>query len=133
MKKKLIPILIVAVVVVAGALYFLVLRPDDGEKPVVYTEYSPGDFFVVNVADTNNLFKVAPVLVLDTDKLSEQLTAGNVRIRDTIYTVLRSLHKETILDVTKTDDIRKQIADAVNKRMEITNVVDVYFTEFVVQ
>ncbi|MDR1589094.1 MAG: flagellar basal body-associated FliL family protein [Oscillospiraceae bacterium] len=133
MKKKLIPILLVAVVVIAGALYFLVIRPGGGEEPVVYTEYSPGDFFVDNVKDTSYLFKINMVLVVDSEKIIDDMSKANNRIRDTIHLTLRSLDLDMLTDVEQTDDIKRLIADAVNKRLEITNVVDVYFTEFVVQ
>ncbi|MDR2357201.1 MAG: flagellar basal body-associated FliL family protein [Oscillospiraceae bacterium] len=132
MKKKLIPILIAAVVVVAGALYFLVFNSGGAEKPVVYTEYSPGEFFVTNVDGTTNLLKTTLVLVLDTDETGG-MTAANTRIRDTIIAVLRSIDLDTLLDVDMADSVKKRIADAVNARLEITNVVDVLYNDFVVQ
>jgi flagellar basal body-associated protein FliL len=133
MNKKLIPILAALIVVAAGALYFLVLSPGGEEKAAVYTEYLPGEYFVTNVRDSDNLLKATPVLVLDTDKLSDELEKDNARVRDAINTVLCSIDKETLLDVNQRGLVKRAIIEAVNECLGITNVVDVLFNDFVMQ
>jgi flagellar FliL protein len=130
--KKIIPILIVAIVVIAGALYFFMFSGDK-ESAEVYTEYSPGDFFVTNVKGANNLLKTMPILVLNTDKLTERLTAENAKIRDTINFVLSGFDAETLMSDNARDKVKEAIITAVNERLEIDNVVDVLFNDFVMQ
>jgi flagellar basal body-associated protein FliL len=135
-KNKFVPILIAALVIVVavGALYIFVFSGDDAEKPVEYTEYSTGDFYVINVqGELQTLLKASFVLVVDTPDIVEDLTKDNNRIRDTLYTALRSIELVDLVDVKRTDWVKQQLVSAVNERLQITNVVDVYFNEFVLQ
>lgn len=135
-KNKFVPILIAALVIVVavGALYIFVFSGDDAEKPIEYTEYSTGDFYVINVqGELQTLLKASFVLVVDTPDIVEELTKDNNRIRDTLYTALRSIELVDLVDVKRTDWVKQQLVSAVNERLQITNVVDVYFNEFVLQ
>lgn len=129
--KKILPIILV-VVVVAGAVgaYFMFFR---GEAPIVYSYFAPGDFFVTNVNESNHLFKVSIYLVLNTDKLEEELGTKQALIRDTIIFILREMTSEDIENLQRHESLRVEIATAVNERLGIENVVDVLFTDYVMQ
>jgi flagellar basal body-associated protein FliL len=130
--KKIIIILLAVVVIGGGALYFFVFSGD--KEPVeVLTQYAPGEFFVSNVKGAGNLLKATPVLVLNTDKLQETLSADNTKIRDTIQRVLRTFDAEALLSDNAMDTVKAAIIEAVNERMGIDNVVDVWFNDFVMQ
>jgi flagellar basal body-associated protein FliL len=131
--KKIIPVLLAAVIIV-GALSSC-LFGGNKEPAEVLTQFLPGDFFVANVKGAGNLLKVTPVLVLNTDdaKLYTRLTDEIPKIRDTIQRVLRSFDAETLLSDDAMDTAKTAIIAAVNERMEIDNVVDVWFSEFVLQ
>ncbi len=134
--KKII-IIIIAVVLVGGgaAYYFLGVRgnKDKEEKPVELTAFVPGDYFVTNVADSNSLFKVTVVLMLDTDKLETMLTENEYVIRDTIIAHLRTLTEKDLTSDGIQDRLRTELKDDINKILDIDNIVTIYFTDFVMQ
>lgn len=133
MKKIL--IIAVALVALAGAaVYFFVLAPTPELPPVTF---SPGDYFVTNVKDSNRLLKAAVVLVLDTDKaykkLPARLDANVAGVRDTIIFILRELDEDEIRADGVEDDLRKRISAALNTSLETEGVKTVLFSDFVMQ
>ncbi len=133
MNKKTLILLIVLVVAAVGAgLYFLVFR-DSGEEEVQLYSFVPGDYFVTNVKDSDRLFKVTVVIMLNTDKLEEKLTEDEHIIRDTIIFELRALTEEDIESEDIQDRIREKITASLNSVLGIDNVVTVYFNDFVMQ
>ena len=129
--KKIIPIIIVLVVVIAGvAVYFLVFNTDT-EKPEVRVEYSPGDFFTTNVSDTTRLLKAGIILIVNENGLEEKLNKENARIRDTIIFILRSLTEAEIRAPGTQDILRGRIIEALNERLEVEYFVEVLFNDFV--
>jgi flagellar basal body-associated protein FliL len=128
--KKLLPMIIVAAVVVGGSLYFFVFR-DQGDKPPVRVEHSPGDFFTTNVNGAPRLLKTGVVLVVDREGLEERLNNENGRIRDTIIFILRDLTEDEILAEGTQDELRERIMDELNARLGSDFVVEVLFNDFV--
>jgi len=129
--KKLLPIILIAAAVAVGIfVYFFFLR---GDPPIVYTNYSPGDYFVTNVKDSNRLFKTAVVLVLDTDKMQNDLDTNKPLIRDTIIFILRELDEGTINNLATQDALRARIVAQLNKNLETEHIVGVLFNDYVVQ
>jgi flagellar basal body-associated protein FliL len=133
MNKKTLLILAVVVVIVAGGIYIFMFSPDNSVKPPVRAEYWPNDFILANVSGTTNLIKAGIVLVVDNEDMLEGMAADNMRIRDTLNLVMSSIEVETLLDASRRDYIKSLLIDAVNERLEITNVIDVYFSEYVIQ
>lgn len=135
MKKKTLLIIIAVLVVAAcAALYFLVLRGSGSggkEKKETLYSYVPGDYFVTNVKDSNKLFKVTVVLMLNTDKLNDQLDKSKYTIRDTILFTLRSLTEEDILSPDIQDNLRKDLTKKLNSALGIDNIVTICFSDFV--
>ncbi|MCL2046238.1 MAG: flagellar basal body-associated FliL family protein [Oscillospiraceae bacterium] len=128
--KKLLPMILVAIVVIGGSLYFFVFR-DPGEKPDVRVVYSPGEFFTTNVNGAPRLLKTAVVLIVNKEGLDDMLTAENARIRDTIIFILRDLTEPEILDLGTQDMLRERILTALNERLETGVFIEVLFNDFV--
>jgi flagellar basal body-associated protein FliL len=131
--KKLLIIVIAAVAVVATAV--VIFLSSRGEKPIVYAYYSPGEFFVTNVNASAHLLKTSVVLVLNTEdtKLQDELKLQNAKVRDTIIFLLRDLTEEDIKSADNKEKLRKDIIEQLNDRLEIDNIVDVWFNDFVMQ
>ncbi len=134
--KKIVIILValIAVLGIAGGVYFFVLQ-DTGAKegsPVYYT-YELGDSFVTNVKDSEKLFKATVIVVADDKDLAELLKEKQFVLRDTVLFQLRNLTEEDISSTTVQDSLRSTLVTALNQTLEIDNIVNVYFTDFVMQ
>jgi flagellar FliL protein len=128
--KKII-IIIVAVLVVAAAVFFLFVFK--GEPKPEYDQYSPGEYFVTNVKDSNRLLKTSIVLELDSEKLQEELTEKNTLIRDTIIYILRDMDEQEIMSDQAQDILRNEIRIALNSKLETEHIIGVLFNDFVMQ
>ena len=131
-KKLIIIIVVVLVIAVAAVAIFVFVLGGDKEPPEVYTEYSPGEYFVTNVKDSNRLLKATIVLVLNTDTLEEFLTENNSIIRDTVVFILRNQNEET-LKANNLDGLKAEIAKGINERLEIENITDILFSDYALQ
>lgn len=131
-KKVIIIIGAVVVVAVAVVLVLFVFNGDDGETPVVLTEYTLSDNFVANVKDSNRYVKTTIVLVLNTDTLTGVLDENLASMRDSILFILRSTPEETF-KTPSLSELRTTIIDELNKTLKIDNIVDILFYEFVMQ
>ena len=130
MNKKILIIILVVVAIIGAALYIFVFK---GEPPIKYTFYSPGEYFVTNVNNSNRLFKISVVLVLDTEELQDQLTEQNSRIRDRIISILRGMDEITLKSLDTEDLLKKQIKDAINQALETEHIVEILFNDYVIQ
>lgn len=131
-KKLIIIIALVLVVVAVAAVLILFVFGGDKELPYVRTEFSPGEYFVVNVMDTNRLLKVTVVMVLNTDTLTESLTEQNTEIRDAITTFLRAQSEET-LRATDLSAMKAELATILNEMLEIDNITGILFSDYAIQ
>lgn len=134
-KKVLIAVVLVLVLAIAGgAAYFLFLKPtsDKNAEPTYYT-YDLGDSFVTNVKDSSKLFKATIVIVSTDAKFQTTLDAKKNIARDTVLFLLRDLTEEDIDSRTIQDSLRTQIADALNKSLDVNSITSVYFSDFVMQ
>ena len=131
--KKLMPVILGVVVLAGVALGYMYFT--GGEEVEVYEYYSPGDFFVTNVKDSNSLFKSSVVLVLNTDdeKVLEDLDKMNSIIRDTIIFVLRDQSADTLKSTVLHETVRETIKAKINERLSVTYIVDVLFNDYVIQ
>ena len=129
MKKA--AIIIVVLVVVGGAALYFFMFSGDKEKPAVRVEYSPGEFFTTNVKESTRLLKASIVLIVNADDLEDMLTKENARIRDTVIFILRDLTEGEIREEGTQDELRDRIITALNERLDIDNIVEVLFNDFV--
>ncbi len=86
---------------------------------------------MTNVADSNSLFKVTVVLMLDTDKLEKMLDKNEYVIRDTIITRLRKLTEDDLKSADIQDRLRSDLKDEINSVLGIDNIVKICFSDFV--
>ncbi len=133
MKKIIVIIAAVLIVGGAAAYYFLGIKGGGEEPAVELTSYVPGDYFVTNVKESNKLFKVTIVLMLDTDQLQDKLDESQYIIRDTIIARLRLLTEEDIRSNDIQDRLRETLTQELNSVLNIDNVVTIYFSDFVMQ
>ena len=131
--KKLMPVILGVVVLAGVALGYMYFT--GGEEAEVFEYYSPGDFFVTNVKDSNSLFKSSVVLVLNTDdeKVLEELGKMNSIIRDTIIFVLRDQSADTLKSTVLHETLRETIKEKINERLSVTYIIDVLFNDYVIQ
>ena len=135
MGKKLILIIIAALLLVAGAVvYFFVIKPNnDKDKEPTYYEYAIKDPFITNVKSSSKLFKASIVLVLDNKKVAEGLGTQLYTIRDTVLFVLRDMTESDFKNQSVQDNLRKTLPDKLNAALNISNIVSVRFSDFVMQ
>lgn len=130
---KRIVIIIIAVVLAGGAAVYFLVRGRGGEEEVELTPFVPGEYFVTNVSGSSSLFKVSTVLMLNTDKLTDELEDKKYVIRDTIIARLRRLTEEDLAGEDIQDRLRLELTKELNAALGIDNIVTVYFGDFVMQ
>lgn len=139
MNKKVILIILV-VVVVAVAFIFLngelngTGEEDAGQTAIADVYYfTPGDYFVTNIKDSNSLSKISVSLALKGKDQTDFLTDNNAVIRACIVDIMRSHTEEELRDPAVTKTISKEITDSANRALEISDIVNVYISDFVIQ
>lgn len=137
MKNKGIIVLLVLIIVLgaAAAIYFVMFAPNK-ETADHRSSYVPGDYFITNVKESENLVKTTIVLVVDKSKedteFFEMLTDKNYIIRDAIVMILRSKTYEELCADDVKSVLTEEIVSKVNEALGITNIVTIYFSDYVV-
>ncbi len=137
--KIIILVAIVLILAIAGAAVWFFLLADRGEElsepePQVKF-YSPELKFTVNLAESEHRRFLRTTLVLGYQeaRLTEELVLKEAQIRDLIITILRARSKEDISTREGVQNLRLEIKEALNDFLEESPVLEVFFTEFVVQ
>ena len=127
----------------AALLSLTFLLAGCGSEKAVVSYFTPGDYIVVNIADSYRLLKVSPVLVINLDiekkrdgmdvTLEEELTAMQPQIRDTMNTVLRTKDEESLKAAGAQDVIRDEFLQAMVNDLGLYYVTNIYFSDFVIQ
>jgi len=140
--KKLLIILVILVVLLAGGgagAYFKFFKAHKESAELKKQEevpvYHELDTFMVNLADSGSkhFLKAAIKLKVSSHLGGEECKVRGYEIRDTILTVLTSKESE---DIVKPEDkmaLKKQIMEALNHILQKGQVLDVYFTDFLIQ
>jgi flagellar basal body-associated protein FliL len=125
------------------AMLLLALLSGCGEEEAVVDYFTPGDYMVVNIAESYRLLKIAPVMVLNADltkkfgdsevTLDEELTAAQPLIRDVVNRIVRTKTLEELSEAAALDNMRAEIITALQEELGMSYVTDVYFSDFVVQ
>lgn len=146
-KLKLVILLLVFVALVAGggfaAWFFLIKTPEDGEgnnTKVVEEKIVRGpmvnlDPFVVNLADPigrRYLKTTMDVEVVDA-AAAAALSADMPRIKDTILLLLSSKTFADIDSLDKKLELKDEIVERMNLIVGQGKIINLYFTEFVIQ
>lgn len=140
--RKLLIIVCLAVVLLgaggAGAYYKFVRGPYGGlygEKEVEKPAYYGMNTFMVNLADpgSKRFLKATIKLKVSSAAVAKECTSLDFELRDLILTLLSSKESE---DIVTPDDkliLKKQIIETVNRALPKGKVLDVYFTDFLIQ
>ena len=128
MKKRIVSFLLILVIVCAPVF---VITGCSGDEKEVYVEYIPGDVFTVNVHESNRILKCGIVLVLNKEGLEDMLDANRTRIRDRIIFILRDLNEDDVRRTGTQDDLRERIIEELNEMLDIENIVEVIFNDYV--
>ncbi|GAB4246445.1 flagellar basal body-associated FliL family protein [Deferrisoma sp.] len=149
-KKKLILIVggVVLLLVLAGGgffaykMFFAAPPPEEAEQAppppqpkVTLGPIYPLDPFLVNLADPGRprFLKVVMQLELDGDAVSAELDTLRPKVRDALLTLLASKTSAELVTVADKEKLRNEILHRLNSFLGTGRVVEVYFTEFVVQ
>jgi flagellar basal body-associated protein FliL len=148
--KKKIPILVVAVLLLAGGAYkFVLAKPKEAEaKPKVEgTVYVLGKEFLVNLAD-GRFAKLTVALVLDPKDHSAAPAAGHgaapkppegfgempqeAVVRDIITDELTDAHDAELIDRKGRAKLKNHILESIHKKTDV-HADDILFTDVTVQ
>lgn len=158
-KEKKSPVLVilaavVLVVLVGGIVagYFLFLAPDSDQArasvPLAQGDqsqaYAPGglsgpikalDSFIVNLTDAQGTryLKVTMQVEMSHDMLSQEIDKRIPQIRDEVITLLSSKSFDDVATVAGKKALKRSILACMNKYLTTGKVLNVYFSDFVVQ
>lgn len=95
----------------------------------------PVEPFLVNLADPgrSKFLKVVLQLELDTSAVVPELDGLKPKVRDSLLTLLSSKSSADLATVADKERLRNEIIHRLNAFLAAGRVVEVYFTEFVVQ
>jgi len=90
---------------------------------------------VVNLAETNGqrYLKVNLQLEMNSAKLSNELSARSPQLLDLIITILSSKTIEEASTTIGRNRLKREIVDRINAELVTGKVINIYFTEFVIQ
>jgi flagellar FliL protein len=119
---------------------FFPAQPTPAEAPaptpkVAMGPVYPMDPFLVNLADPgrSRFLKIVVQLELDADPVSAELDALKPKVRDALLTLLSSKGSADLVTVADKERLRNEILHRLNAFLTVGRVIEVYFTEFVVQ
>jgi len=118
-------------------LYMKTSKTIEAQEVVVENTYMDLAEFTVNLADEGGKRYFKGELSLGYDKtktkLVEELTANQVVVRDSIIFYFKSKKADYINDVKNTDDMKKQLIEAINKDLTKGKITDVRFKSMIIQ
>jgi flagellar basal body-associated protein FliL len=103
-----------------------------GAQGTLYTFDKP---VIVNLAETNaeRYFKVNLVLEMDGEALGAEIEERKPQIMDLLINILSNKTLENISTTSGRNMLRQEMIDKINALLETGRLVNIYFTEFVVQ
>ncbi len=147
-KSKLVPILAATAVVLllggGGAAYWVYAHrpPAEGEAEPepehIESGIVPFDTFVVNLADPGGrrFLRVKLTLVVEGEEAAKEIAESEVELMRVRSAILELLTQQTADHLTTADgksELKTAIAEGATHVLEHVKVIDVLFTEFVVQ
>lgn len=95
----------------------------------------PLDPFIVNLADTQGQRYLKAVIQLETESpaVDHEINAKIPQIRDEVLMILSNKTYDDVASVAGKRMLKREITQAINKYLVEGRVLNVYFTEFVVQ
>jgi len=91
--------------------------------------------FIVNLLDEEGrrYLKVTMDLALDSKETIQEVEDKMASIRDTIIMILTNKGFKDVCNISGKAKLREEIKRGINNVLESGNVIDVYFSEFVIQ
>jgi flagellar protein FliL len=135
-KKPLIILALVAVVGVGGGVY--AMRRPAGDVVAPTRGLIAFDPFVVNLADPGGMrfVRVTMQIVTYDEKGAKEVTESALDMKESRSAILEILSQQLAADLVKVEGkqaLKKAIVDRLSKQIKETKVIDVFFSEFVVQ
>ncbi len=140
--KKTIVIVVALVVVIALIAAGVIVikkrsaKPAKQETSAAVEATLPLETFVVNLAGNERAYlRVTVTLGLAHPLLKEKQETGVPvpLVRDTILTALSTAHPDELLNAEGKAQLKAQVLQALQTRVPDLGVIDIYFTEFLVQ
>ncbi|MCX7823007.1 MAG: flagellar basal body-associated FliL family protein [Syntrophobacterales bacterium] len=147
-KVKLIIILLVGLIALGGGGFFAYTKffkkkqteesgakPEPEKKPADKVILHSMETFIVNLADPGGkrYLKVTMQLELDNQKVLEEISKETPRIRDIILTILSSKEFDDISTLPGKNALKRELVTKLNASLRTGRVLNIYFTEFLVQ
>ena len=113
-------------------------EPDEeagGETVASTGIYFKLGLFVVNIAHTEaqRFLKTVIALELSDKRVAKELTNKSTIMRDTVISVLSSKDFPEIDDMAGKENLRRELINALNVKLESGKVINLYFEEFIAQ
>lgn len=109
--------------------------PDFSRKGTLRTVIYPLEPIIVNLAETGakKYLRVTINLELDNSKVVEEIKRLSPRLIDSLITLLSSKTLSEVEDAKGKINIRKEIITQLNAELSTGRIINVYFTEFIIQ
>ncbi|MCT4584016.1 MAG: flagellar basal body-associated FliL family protein [Peptostreptococcaceae bacterium] len=127
--------LLIAILIFGGTLYFSVFKGNDNDsakKNIKTYTYEAGEF-ATNIGGTRNFFKGKITIETTDKKMPEKLTEENVLVRDSIIGILIGQNPKEIVSKEGMDKLKKDIVNKLNEKFETDSILQIYFSDYVIQ
>jgi flagellar FliL protein len=132
------PLLIVLLGAGGAVAYFKFIKASPEkteEKKEVQPVICEMDTFMVNMADPGGkrFLKATMKLKVSSPEVSEECKSRNFELRDKLLMVLCGKETQEVVTAEDKLSLKRQLMDTLNRALHKGQVLDVYFTEFLVQ
>lgn len=100
------------------------------ESPKSNVTYNAGEF-LTNLSDKGYI-KLSMVFLLNDKKCEKEVESKSSEIRDKVFTILRSKSHNSVKDSNGMEELRKEIKESLNQLLNGGRIIDVYFTDIIV-
>lgn len=93
-----------------------------------------GDEVLVNLADPlkQRYIKLNFTIVLDSEETQREIEKRKAQVRDIVIRICRTKNSEELREKEGNDKLRNEIITAINDILPIGQVIDIFFTDFIV-
>jgi len=135
-RKTLIIALVVVLAGVGGGAYAMLRASSESAAPT--RGLVPFDPFVVNLADPGGMrfIRVTMQIVVRDEAGAKSITESTLTLKESRSSILEILSQQMAADLVKVEGkqaLKKAIVERLSKQIKETKVLDVFFSEFVVQ
>lgn len=102
-------------------------------NPANYVVFSPGASFITNIKDSNKYLKISIVFELRSAKSMPYYESNNYKIRDVIIDVLRNKTEGELSQEGAQENLKHNIKEALGSHIDVSDLMNVYVEEFVIQ